>query len=102
MGRITSPTYFVLDSKVEEMFTRIVIATQVPQALGPSKSQTKIVLNIGGFRLTPSMTIVLVVHALHLSKMANWKMDGRKFKDDVIIESDGQKGNIFDFDFVVV
>jgi hypothetical protein len=75
---------------------------QVPRALGASKSQTKIVLNVGGFHLAPNMTIILVIHALHLSIMANWKMDGQQFKDDVIVERDGQRGNIFNFDLVVV
>jgi hypothetical protein len=33
--------------------------------------------------------------------MANWKMNGQQFKDDVIVECDGQKRNILDFDLVV-
>jgi len=33
--------------------------------------------------------------------MASWKMDGWQSKDDVI-KCDGQKGNILDFDLVVV
>jgi hypothetical protein len=34
--------------------------------------------------------------------MVSWKIDGWLFKDDVIIECDGQKGNILDFDLVVI
>jgi hypothetical protein len=34
--------------------------------------------------------------------MASWKMDGWQSKDDVVIKCDGQKGNILDFDLVVV
>jgi len=63
---------------------------QVPQAPSVFKSQTKIILDVGGFHLTPSMTIILAVHALHLFRMANWKTDGWKFKDDVVVESDGK------------
>jgi hypothetical protein len=48
------------------------------------------------------MTIILVVHALHLSIMANWKTNGQQFKDDVIVECDGHRRNILDFDLVVV
>jgi hypothetical protein len=101
-GRITSPTYFISDIKVKEMLIGIITAMQVPQALGVFKSETKFFFDVGGFHLAPSMTIILVVHALHLSRMANWKMDGQQFKDDVVIENDVKKGNIFDFDRVVV
>ncbi len=59
-GKITNATYFVLDNKVEKMLIGIVIAMQVPQTPGASKSQTKIVFDVGGFHLTPSMTVVLV------------------------------------------
>jgi hypothetical protein len=58
------------------MLTGIIILTQVPQVPSASKSQTKTILDVGGFHLAPSMTIVLVVHALHLSRMASWEMDG--------------------------
>jgi hypothetical protein len=50
---------------------------QVPQTLIAYKSQTKIILDVGGFHLAPSMTIILAIHALHLSKMASLKIDGR-------------------------
>ncbi len=74
----------------------------MPQAPSAFKSQTKIIFDVGGFHLAPSMTIVLLVLALHLSKMVSWKMDGRQFENDVVIKCDGQRGNIFDFDLVVV
>ncbi len=84
------------------MFARIIITMQVPQTLGASKSQTKIILDVGGFHLTPNMTIALAVHALHLSRLANWNTDGQQFKDDVIVKCHKQKGNILDFDFLIV
>ncbi len=84
------------------MLARTIIATQVLQAPSASKSQTKIIFNVGGFHLAASMTIILVVHALHLSRMANPKMDGRQFENDFVIKRDGQRRNIFDFDLVVV
>jgi hypothetical protein len=46
LGRIIGPIYFILDNKAKEMLARIIIAMQVPQAPGASKSQTKIVLNV--------------------------------------------------------
>jgi hypothetical protein len=76
LGRITDATYFVSNDKVEEMLTGIIITMQVPQAPSAFKFQTKIVLDVGGFHLAPSMTIVVVVHALHLFRMASWKMNG--------------------------
>jgi hypothetical protein len=74
----------------------------VPQALVASKSQTKTILNVGGLQFAPSMTIILAVHALHLSRMANWKTNGQEFKDDVIVKCDGQRRNILTFDLVIV
>ncbi len=99
MGKIIDPTYFISNNKTKEMFVGIIIITQMPQETSVYKSQTKIVLDVGGFHLIPNMTIVLAVHASHLS---NWKMDGWQFKDDVIIKCDGQRGNILDFDLVVI
>jgi hypothetical protein len=58
LGIITGPTYFVLNNKVEEMLKGIIITMQVPKLLNPI---------IGGFHPTPSMTIILTIHALHLS-----------------------------------
>jgi hypothetical protein len=76
LGRITNPTYFVSNNKVEDMPARIIIPMQVAQAPGASKSQTKIILDVGGFHLALSMTIILAIHALYLSIMASWKMNG--------------------------
>jgi hypothetical protein len=75
---------------------------QVPQAFGVYRSQSKIIFDVGGFHLAPNMTIILTIHALYLSKMANWKTNGQQFKDDVVIECDEHKRNILEFDLVVV
>ncbi len=86
------------------MLLGIIIATQVPQTPSASKSQTKVVFDVGGFHLAPSTNIILaihVIHVLHLSKMVSWKMDGWQF-EDYVLESDGKKGYLFDFDFIVV
>jgi hypothetical protein len=45
---------------------------------------------IGCDQLTPSMTIVLSVHALHLGKVVNIQIDGWYFKQDVPIKSNWQ------------
>jgi hypothetical protein len=60
---------------MEEMLGRIVNTTQVPQAPSAFKSQIEIVLDVGDFHLTPNMTIVLAIHALHLFRMTSWKMN---------------------------
>jgi hypothetical protein len=62
LGKITGPTYFVSNNKMEELLARIVITMQVPQASSAFKSQIEIVLDVGSFHLTPNMTIVLVIH----------------------------------------
>jgi hypothetical protein len=74
----------------------------VPQTLVASKSQTKTIIYVGGFQFAPSMTIILVVHALHFSRMASWKTNGQEFKDDVIVKCDGQRKNILTFDLVII
>jgi hypothetical protein len=74
-----------LDSKAKEMFEKVVITTQVPQAHGVFKSQAKTILDVGGFYLALNMTIVLAIHALHFSKMACWKINGQQVKDDVVV-----------------
>jgi hypothetical protein len=89
-------------NKVEEMFAIIVKATQVPLTLSVFKSQTKIVFDVGGFHFALSMTIILAIHALHLSRMASWKTNGWEFKNDVIIKCDGQRGNILNFDLTII
>jgi len=96
------PTNFIVHNKAKEMLVKIVNVTQLPQASGASKSQTKFVLDVGGLHFAPNIIIVFVIHALHLFIMANWKTNGREFKDDVIVKCDGQKGDILNFDLVVV
>jgi hypothetical protein len=61
----------------------------MPQALVASKSQTKTIIDVGGLHFAPSMTIILAVHALYLSRMASWKTNGQEFKYDVIVKCDG-------------
>jgi hypothetical protein len=75
---------------------------EVPQAPSALRSQTKIVLNVGGLHFAPSMNIILAIHALHLFRMDNWKTNGKEFKNDVVIKCDGDRGYIWNFDFVVV
>jgi hypothetical protein len=60
-----------LNIKVKEMLAGIIIAMQVPQAPSACKSETKTVIDVGGFHLAPNMTIILAIHALHLSRMAS-------------------------------
>jgi hypothetical protein len=76
LGQVSDVPYFVLDNKGEEMLVGIVITMQMPQTPSASKSQTKIIIDVGGFHLAPDMTIVLAIFALHLFRMANWKTDG--------------------------
>jgi hypothetical protein len=70
LGRIIGSIYIVAHNSGGNV-CKNVKAMQMPQALGASKSQTNFFFDVGGIHFTPSMTIVLVVHALHLSKMAS-------------------------------
>jgi hypothetical protein len=61
----------ISSNRVEEMFAKIIITMQVPQAPDVSKSQAKTVIDVGGFHLAPNMTIILAVHALHNGQLEN-------------------------------
>jgi hypothetical protein len=49
----------------EHIFTLLVVATQMPNAGGRTKGQTKIVCDVGGDGLRSHMTVVTLVHSLH-------------------------------------
>jgi hypothetical protein len=52
----------------------------VPQTPSAYRSQTKIVLDVGGLHFAPSMTIILTVHALHCLKWSIGRQMGRSSK----------------------
>ncbi len=71
LGKITNPTYFISNNRMEEMLAWIIITTQMPSALCASKSQTKIIIDVGGFHLgfctlRPPKIIVTNTEILHL------------------------------------
>ncbi len=51
------------------------------------KIKPKQIFFVGCDQLTPSMAIVLFVHALHLGRVVNIQMDKQQFKQDVPIEN---------------
>jgi hypothetical protein len=79
---------------MKEMFVIILIGKCPKHRV--FKSQTKIVFDVGGIHFAQSMTIILVVHALHLSRTASWKTNGQEFKDDVIVKCDGKTKKHFE------
>jgi hypothetical protein len=72
------------------------------QALSLPKVKPKQIFYIGRDQLTPSMAIVLSIHALHLGRVVNIRMDGRKFKENVPIESNWQKLDFLQRDIVII
>jgi len=59
----------------------------VTQAMSLPKIKPKQIFFVGCDQLTPSMAIVLFVHALHLGRVVNIQMDKQQFKQDVPIEN---------------
>ncbi len=57
------------------------------QALSLPEVKPKQIFYIGRDQLTPSMAIILSIHALHLGRVMNIWMDGQQLKQDISIKS---------------
>jgi len=68
MNTFTAPEGFIRRGKAHKVLTIIMHTTKVTQAMNPLEVQPKIIFNIGGDHLTPSMAIILFVHALHFGR----------------------------------
>jgi hypothetical protein len=87
MIALTTPKCFIASGRVHKVLTFILHTLQVTQATSLPKAKPKQKIYIGCDQLTPSMAIVLFVHALHLGKVVNIRMDGQQFKQDIPIKN---------------
>jgi hypothetical protein len=83
MNALTTPKCFIANGKVQEVPTIILHTPQMTQATSLPQVQPKQIFYISCDQLTPSMAIILFVHALHLGKVVDIQMDGRQFKQDI-------------------
>jgi hypothetical protein len=49
----------------DQIFTLLVVATQVSNAGGRTEEQTKVVCDVGGDGLRPHMAVITLVHSLY-------------------------------------
>ncbi len=73
---VTYPSDFILEIGTNELNIIIVLTSKVAHTFATTKTQTKIILDVGCLDLAPNMAIVLPIHALHLSKMPCWLSQG--------------------------
>jgi hypothetical protein len=72
---------------MHKVLTIILHTPQVTQAMSLLEAKPKWIFYIGCDQLTPSMAIILFIHALHLGKVVKIRMDGQQFKQDIPVES---------------
>jgi hypothetical protein len=65
MNAFTAPKGFIVKSRVHKVITIILHTTKVTQAMNLLEGEPKTIFNIGGDHLTPSMAIILSIHAMH-------------------------------------
>jgi len=56
------------------------MTTQMSKAFCRFEAQFNQILDVTSLQLAPSMTIILSIHTLQLSKMSQWMMNRGKFK----------------------
>jgi hypothetical protein len=78
---------FIVRSRMYKVLTIILHTTQVTQATSLLEAQPKIIFNIDGDHLTPSMVIVLSIHALHFGKAMNIGKQRQQFKQGIPIKN---------------
>ncbi len=72
MCGVTYPRDFILEIGLNKLNITIVLTSKVAHTFVITKTQTKVILDVGCLDLAPSMVVMLPIHALHLSKMPYW------------------------------
>ncbi len=69
---ITYPSDFIPKIKVNKFNTRIILTLKVAQTLAPTKTHTKVILNVDCLDLTLNMAIMLLIMPYIYFKMFCW------------------------------
>jgi hypothetical protein len=85
MNAFIAPECLIMNAKVHKVITVILHALQVTQAISLLEAKHKWIFYISCDQFTPSMAIVFSIHALHLGRFVNIRMDGQQFKQDIPI-----------------
>jgi hypothetical protein len=74
MRVVSAPKDFIVKAKMHKVLTIILHTMQMTQAMSLLETKPKIVFDIGCDHLSPSMAMVLFIHALHLQKhVKSWR-----------------------------
>ncbi len=84
---ITYPCDFILSTNAYKLSTRVILTSEMIQTFVTMKIVIEVIFYVCYLDLTPSMVIMLLIHALHLSKMSYWLSQWWEFKENVAIES---------------
>ncbi len=83
---ITCPCNFILETNANKLSTRVILTLKMAQTSTTMKITTKVVFYVCYLELTPSMVIMLLIHALHFFEMSYWLSQWWEFKENVTIE----------------
>jgi hypothetical protein len=84
---ITYPCDFILKTNANKLSTRVILTSKMVQTFATMKIAIKVVFYVCYLDLTPSMVLMLLIHALHLYEMSYWLSQWWEFKENVAIES---------------
>jgi len=86
-----------------KFIANVILAMEVAQTFATSKTQSKVVPNVGHLHLAPSIAnILLPIHSLHLTRIPYWLMQAWEFKQNITIEIHQKVGIILYVDGVIV
>jgi hypothetical protein len=89
---VTYPRDFILEIGLNKLNITIVLTSKVAHTFVITKTQTKVILDVGCLDLAPSMVVVLPIHALS---------QGREFEQNVSIESSWKSKDLLNVHGVV-
>ncbi len=95
---ITYPCDFIPETNVNKLNTRVILTSEMVQTF----ATMKIAIYFCYLDLTPSMVIMLMIHALHLSEMSYWLSQWWEFKENVAIESSQKTKDHLNDDHVII
>jgi len=99
---VTYPRDFISKIRLNKLNITIVLTSKVAHTFVTTKTQTKVIIDVGCLDLAPSMAVVLPIHALHLSKMPYWLSQGQEFEQNVYIESSWKSKDLLNVHGVVI
>ncbi len=102
LGQIIIPINFIASTELEKHRIIVILAPKMVQEFNILKAQTKRVSNVGHFHLTPNVTIVFSIHALHLFGNSHWLINKGELKQHITIKLHGEKVDCFNSHYRII